>query len=149
MIFGNSRGEFEIPRSKGWEEPLCSLFEVCDLDETYGYPNKKSDIYGFENNVFMIFPYYWGDCTCGLDLIDIMIDWIKKKGKIEQAETMNKFLDGQEHKLDCTLKKPNFLYKPNKFIINWYKYPLRDSYMSHNITLKQFQKIINKCKESI
>lgn len=64
MLFGHSRGEYPIPRGKGWEEELNRLFD------TYAPARDNSwREYGevFENDTFFVFPYYWGDCTCGYE----------------------------------------------------------------------------------
>ena len=61
----------------------------------------------------------------------------------------NKFLSENDHKKDCPVVLPNFLYKPTGFEIQWYKYPLRDAYMNEDISLREFIKIIDKCIESI
>ena len=53
------------------------------------------------------------------------------------------------HKDDCKLVMPNFLYKPTGFSISWYKYPLRDAYMSENLTVEQFGEIIDGCINSL
>ena len=68
------------------------------------------------------------ECTCGAD------------GAWEERE---------EHDEDCNLVRPNFLHKPTGFEIQWYKYPLRDSYKNMNITLEQFREIISDCIESL
>ena len=57
------------------------------------------------------------------------------------------YADG--HKKQCGLVKPNFLHKPTEFEIQWYKYPLRDSYMNQNITLLEFKNIITQCISSL
>lgn len=57
MVFGNSRGEVSITRHAGFEGLLLRLFAEAELDESYGED--------FENEVFSVFPYYWGDCDCG------------------------------------------------------------------------------------
>jgi hypothetical protein len=113
-LFGHSRGKYPLSRGKGFEEVLDRIFEVCA-------PNNR--MYGetFENEVFAIFPYYWGDCTCRNE---------------------------KNHKADCLIVKPNFLYKPMGFAIRWYKYPLRDSYTNQKITLAGFKKIISACIQS-
>ena len=59
LIFGHSRGEYSIPRTKEWEIMIISLLYVCSEDSFLVSPPS------FENKVFLIFPYYWGDCTCG------------------------------------------------------------------------------------
>lgn len=44
---------------------------------------------------------------------------------------------------------PNFLYKPMNFTIYWYKYPMRNAYASHNITVQEFEQILDKCYDSL
>lgn len=59
LVFGHSRGEYEIPREDAFEDPLFELLSLIGDD---------SGIYGcyFENSVFEVRPYWWGDdCTCG------------------------------------------------------------------------------------
>lgn len=113
-LFGHSHGKYLLKRGKGFEEILDSLLEVCATNNrTYGEV--------FENEVFAIFPYYWGDCTCG---------------------------DERNHKADCFIVKPNFLYKPTGLTIHWYKYPLRDSYSNQKINLTGFKRIISACIQS-
>lgn len=55
------------------------------------------------------------------------------------------FCNENEHDKECHLVKPNFLYKPTDFRIQWYKYPLRDSYMNREISLGSFSRIIDDC----
>lgn len=118
MMFGNSRGQFPIERD-GWEEELERLFEA--------YADGEVNYYGeeYENSVFLVMPYWWGDCTCGAGY------------------------DCPEHDSECKLLAPNFLYKETGFAIQWYKYPLRDSYMNQDITLGEFREIVAKCVESV
>jgi hypothetical protein len=64
LIFGNSRGEFPFPdrslvNCKEWE----TLLKVCECDG-YGYTKDKKQENkrgGYENEMFCINPYYWGD----------------------------------------------------------------------------------------
>jgi len=60
VLLGNSRGEISIPRGKGWEEEFQRLWPVTGID----YQDE------FENDTFWIFPYWWGDCTCGWNNVD-------------------------------------------------------------------------------
>jgi hypothetical protein len=129
MMFGNSRGEYEVPRDRGFEEELSRLFDSYAKDRDtswreYGEP--------FENGTFFVSTYYWGDCTCGYEDADQ-----KKIGYPEQ------------HTKECLLCRPNFCYKPTEFELRWYKYPLRDSYMSQDLSLEEFKKIIDDCIESV
>lgn len=126
MLFGNSRGEYLIKRGVGFEDELFRLFEA--------YAPKRDNSwreYGeeFDNEIFSVMPYYWGDCECGYD---------EKEYNSENS-----------HSKDCRIARPNFLYKPTGFEIQWYKYPLRDSYSNKKITLKQFKIIIEDCIRSI
>lgn len=126
MIFGNSRGTYRFPDrdivdSYNWIN-LCKKAKI----DSYGCPKNERGFYGFDNDVFAIRPYWWGDCTCG-------------------AEENN----NECHAPDCALVLPNFLYKPTRFEIQWYKYPFRDSYMNQNLSQKEILNIFDKCAESI
>ena len=62
LIFGNSRGEYPFPnrdivKSEEWKE-LCKKAQV---DISYGQPECNRDFNGFDNEIFTIRPYYWGD----------------------------------------------------------------------------------------
>ena len=117
LVFGNSRGNFPIPNRQLWEKTFISLINALHMD----YYVKE-----FENDVFSLFPYYWGECTCGCNISE-----------------------DEEHKEDCLLVKPNFLYKLTGYAIEWYKYFFRDSYSNQNITIEEFEDIVEKCIESI
>lgn len=101
MIFGNSRGNFEVNRD--WVNIFSALMDKLNME----YHCSE-----YENDTFIIFPYYWGE----------------------------------DEEIAC---KPNFVYKPTGFKIDWYKYPFRDSYMNQNISKKEFMEIILKCIESV
>ena len=119
LIFGNSRGEFPIPRGK-WQDAFCKFLDSIGLD-SYGYvPKWASDTLkkyqkengGFENDIFIINPYYWGEDE------DIKV-------------------------------LPNFVFKETGYTIDWYKYPLRDAYANQDISFEDFKNMIQKCKNSI
>lgn len=59
----------------------------------------------FENDVFAMRRFYWGDCVCDDDA-----------GEGTEAG----------HGAACGFSKPNFLYKPTGFRLEWYKYIGRD-----------------------
>lgn len=92
MCFGNSRGNFEIPReiidSQEWQTLMHELIQVedyhCTIGEYYEdydnnleYKKRTSPIPIDEFGgcslevdgkvIFTLFPYYWGDCTCGAE----------------------------------------------------------------------------------
>lgn len=116
LVFGNSRGEHLVPRRCGWEEVL---YELCSEIES---DSSSFDLgYGvnFENKVFMINRYYWGDCTCGFE---------------------NKEFKEKHHK-DCyqSLVKSEIIKKLNGF---------RTSELSYNTTSKIEDSVRKKiCKQ--
>jgi hypothetical protein len=79
----------------------------------------------FESDVFTIFPYWWGECDKEIAC--------SKCDKLEE----------------CPEHKPNFVYKPTGLEIDWYKYPLRDSYSNQEITKKMLVKIVFDCLKSL
>lgn len=58
LVFGNSRGEYVVPRGV-WQDVFCNFLERNDFSD-YGFYNKGDEDY-FENDTFIIRPYYWGD----------------------------------------------------------------------------------------
>ena len=122
LVFGNSRGEFKFPNrnivnSDEWTNLLYAINGEDDIDALRGYCKECSPYInkrgGFANDIFEINPYYWGECDCG----------------VEDETSDEEYV---EHKPDCSLVLHNFIYKPIGFWIDWYKYPFRDSYMSHS-----------------
>lgn len=82
--------------------------------ENYVLKEEKiiDDDFYFENDIFVLRPYYWGDC-------------------------------------DAISEFPNFVYKPENIVINWYKYPLRDAQCSVELSKDKFEKILKECEESL
>jgi len=203
MVFGNSRGNFLMKRGVGYENEFQRLTDKLEMD---------SYVEEFENDTFALFPYYWGECTCGFDNYDFeeehldtcyqaellrekisagaryssYWEWYEfpeswswnKKRKVEDkiykklTKKYNLPMQGcavhctcdyeqryeawlktigypEGHHSDCLLVKPNFHYKPTDFQIQWYKYPFRDSYTNHKITLRDFINIIDECLVSL
>jgi hypothetical protein len=69
-------------------------------------------------------------CTCGFN------------------EESMKWEDENQHKEDCPMIRPNFLYKPTGFQVNWYKYIGRS--MEFEKTSKgRWEKILKECLKSI
>jgi len=244
MIFGNSRGQAEIPREDEWAYPLLALLEAAGCDG-YGWPK-------FENATFMVQGYDWdAECDCGFDEIAekwhdahphspecydtvcaaAMAAWDEKhkfkelekrvygdeenplfqgmnvehttgpfpgihgfvmtprhdelaeqlraerKKRDRYQDDLRKRLcgergltypDGCAVHCDCYKEKaaqeffaahddaptcrrvqPNFLYKPTGFKANWYKYPLRDSYMTPPVTNDEWRAIMSACMKSV
>jgi hypothetical protein len=59
MVFGHSRGAWQVPRNAAYEGPLDVLFEAAGLS-SYGYPNDPDADY-FDNDVWSARSYWWGD----------------------------------------------------------------------------------------
>lgn len=134
LLFGNSRGENAMQRGQ-WEDAFAEFLDFCGFD-SYGHIEDDSlekyvkTAYGeitkitengesyvehthyFDNDVFLVLPYFWGDSESIADL-------------------------------------PNFVFKPTKFEIKWYKYPLRDAYCNKVITFDEFKEMLEQCKKSI
>lgn len=51
---------------------------------------------------------------------------------------------GGYHRSNCECVLPNFLYKPDNLEINWYKYPLRDSYSNRLFDEQELKDIFAK-----
>lgn len=67
----------------------------------------------------------------------------------DYSDRWDEFMKTNGHSKDCPIVKPNFLYKPTDFEIQWYKYPFRDSYTNQPITLDEFRVIIDSCIKSV
>ena len=59
ILFGNSRGTYKIDRQGGYEDIFAEFLTSNNFD-SYGY-KKDNKERTFENDVFIIRPYYWGD----------------------------------------------------------------------------------------
>lgn len=63
IMFGNSRGEFSVNRD--WQGEFVDFLHDCKIDSYGNYEGSNKDCLtkrgGFENEVFTVNPYYWGD----------------------------------------------------------------------------------------
>lgn len=113
LFFGNSRGEYSVPRE--WQNKMYMALEEMGFD-CYGYYEGKNkyvtDRGGYENEVFLINPYYWGE-------------------------------------YDMIAGEPNFIFKPNDYRLDWYKYPLRDSYANKEVAFQEFARMLKLCVKSV
>jgi len=153
IAFGHSQPHrvYEIERSVKFEGLLACLFEMIAPfgDTCYG-------VY-YENETFFTQPYQWDvGCTCGLqEEIDEWYDAHPHPSGCAVHYTyyrdkeFDRLFGNREHDFYCLARIPNFLYKPTKLEIEWYKYPLRDSYSNQEITLLQFKEIIDDCIRSV
>ena len=113
IMFGNSRGIYEVPRGH-FEERFNDFLEAIGCDG-YGYC-KPSDEHknirgGIKTSVFEINPYYWGDD--------------------EEEMTIH-----------------NFIYYTTRYELDWYKYPLRDSYSNKQLAYDEFSEMLDRCEEA-
>lgn len=67
IVFGNSRGSHPVDR--GMQDEWYSYMKECGFD-SYGYHEHSDERGIFENAVFRVQPYYWGECECGFDELD-------------------------------------------------------------------------------
>ena len=58
LLFGNSRGNYAIERDD-WQDPFVEFLDRNGFT-SHGY-KEGSDERCFENDTFIIRPYYWGD----------------------------------------------------------------------------------------
>ena len=245
MVFGNSRGEHHVDRDL--QDEFCELLERMGFDG-YGHKDDHPE-WAFENEVFRIQPYYWGDCECGYDEresawcaankhrpdcyqsevdahkdawdaehgfkeierrafgkddsffggFDVERDepipgvmacvmrprtgeameaWRKAYSRRDRAQDKARKEMCQKHGLSypsgcavhctcdyrdrwqawssqndheptCSLVTPNFLHKPSGFRLDWYKYPLRDSYSNAPLTRELMRSMFRDCAESL
>lgn len=84
----------------GMLRELTKAIDAHDPDKVAHGLLGGSDGYGAEwdNAVFTMRPYYWGDCDCGA----------------EENDT--------PHLPTCALELPNFLHKRTGLEVRWYKY---------------------------
>lgn len=210
IIFGNSRGSHHVDR--GMQNEWYSYMEDCGFDG-YGYHDLSNAEGVFENDVFRLQPYYWGECECGFDELDYTwseehshaedcyqselrreklaagatehaeFGWIERPkslsydqwGKVERG-IYNKLCakhgldpkfgcavhctcshDGDyqawrkenDHAPTCRIITPNFTHKASGFTLQWYKYPLRDSYSNAPLTRKLMRSMWADCVASM
>lgn len=88
---------------------------------------------GFENETFQIHAFWWGGCTCGFSH-EIGFDDMTSPA---------------EHTVECMIYKPNFVYKPTNFILDWYKYPLRGNSCNRVMTEGEFEGMMMDCLQSV
>ena len=120
LLFGNSRGNYPVPRGFSsetyeWQHRFYDFLDHIGCDN-YGFllsdqDNKHQNHRGgITTEVFEINPYYWGDD-------------------------------------DVECLKSNFIYFPTGYKLMWYKYPLRDAYSNQRLDFEQFDEILKKCEE--
>mgnify|MGYP001617290362 CR=1 FL=1 len=194
LCFGHSRGEYLVQRTDEWGEPMFDLQDAIQ-------PNCSPYGTDFENDVFAMATYFWGECACGYEDKEVSFCednphqrscWQFERQRIDNTygctarlsmdpnhskyekalvEALNKFnlpyqgnaihctcshkdrwnefCENNGHAETCGIVRPNFLYRPTGFELRWYKTAMRDSYMNREITVKEWQEMLEKCKESL
>ncbi|WP_157115057.1 hypothetical protein [Nocardia niwae] len=99
------------------------------------------DGYGlnYDNDVFTMRPFYWGDCDCGSDQTDA--EWCDNNPAVHEGHGYSKCANAggcewwdrytaanlPDHDRErCSLYLPNFVYKPTGATAEWYKWIGRD-----------------------
>lgn len=119
----------------------------------------------FENDTFSMFPFYWGDCTCGyLEREEKWSNEHPHKNDCPWSDWENvepgklRCLCGHDktwkawfqadggHTENCLLEKPNFFHKKSGLKIRWYKYIGRDMEIDGE---SDFREILSDCLRSI
>lgn len=150
LLFGHSWGEHPLIPRVDFEDTFCAFLDELGCD-TYGYPktNKSEDM-------FCAFLDELGCDTCGYPKTDKNSKSILPDGCVENLVgnsygfgndvfEIRPYYWGEGDEADL----PNFVYKPTKLEIRWYKYPMRDAYSSQYITPNNLELICKKCLESV
>ena len=89
----NIDNKFEIDRQEGFEQQIIRLTKaIASIDESGVIRNgslaSEGTMYGlhYDNDIFMMMPYYWGDCTCGWDELEYRTWDLKHKSGCYQNE---------------------------------------------------------------
>lgn len=126
--FGNSRGKYEVDRS--WQDAF--VYKLYDMGfDGYGLPDCRKDKYKGE------FKTIRSKHAPERDYINYFEN---------DTFILMPYYWGEDKEI-C--KFPNFVHKPTGFELQWYKFPLRDSYMNKNISFDELMEIMEDCKRSL
>lgn len=126
--------------------PDCYQHAYAKLVEKYGYGHDEK----FYKELRAIYEQYGiepaeGDkwwCGCAMKCT---CDYYERMDAI--YERYAEEFGHMGHRDDCAYVLPNFVYKPTGYELEWYKYPLRDSYANMEVSEKEFIEMILKCVE--
>lgn len=105
---------YPAPEREKSQPAFCSMLEAWGFD-SYGNPDDRTkypwnpEIQGYETPLFIVRPFYWGDC-----------DGCCPIGK-------------------CRVDLWNFEMKDGTVKIDWYKYALREADSNRAFTVQEFQ----------
>lgn len=74
----------------------------------------------FEDDVFVMRPYYWGECDCGADEREDAF-WMENAHSDDCYQT-ERYFSTEGHYPICALELPNFRHKASSVEVRWYKY---------------------------
>ena len=119
LIFGTSRGEYSIPRQE-YQDVFIKFLNQINADEygtPYWGPNYDKRTTLFNNDIFVIRPYYWGDDDSIAELPNfeykpenIEIRWYKYALRDAYCN-VNLSLDEFKSMLDKCVETYNSLYE--------------------------------------
>lgn len=141
MIFGCSRGEFEVDRA--WQDILCYLFSEAGLD-CRGYPETNTPVKGwdgekFESDTFIVRPYNWSaECTCGFD--DELEEWWENNPHSKNCYSVVK--EGHKRKL---LEPYKDVVEDDDGYISFFS--LKDDKLRKRLEREHKEFVDNLCKE--
>lgn len=114
-----------------YERIFSDYFERMGFISDHGW--NDSFYAGFENNTFYIKSYHWEGCTC----------------EVSGQKGIDCMTSPDQHDWECLLYKPNFIFKPDNFMLSWYKHPLRSNRCNQDKTVDQFRNMMEQCLQSI
>ncbi len=120
MLFGNSRERYPVDRQKT-QKLFERFFAKYGLDG-YGYPEKGSLFDGAMQN------------KNG----DAVID--------NECFSIRPYYWGEDEYIAAL---PNFVFKPGKVEIRWYKYPMRDAYSNIPLDERTVREMLTACERWI
>ena len=98
---------------------------------------------GWEDELFRLFEAYAPDRDCGWRECGVNF-----KNEVFEVHPYC-WCDDEDCPQCGHATQPNFRHKPSGLEIQWYKYPLRNSYANRTVTLAEFRAIIDGCVNSI
>lgn len=108
------------------------LYDISEATLIKQGEDSSMPAYGtyFENDVFEMNSFWWGDCNCE---------------EIHPQEDPFYI----SHDPTCQGGKPNFKHKKTGFSVEWYKYIGRSMEWDKSITKSDWRKIYNECMDSL
>jgi hypothetical protein len=136
--WGDCDCEYDLKEYQWLEEhshrEACYQTEYRKIRDAHGYYNAEADVLIEALCVEHELPYPHGSgvhCTCAY------------------RDEWQAFAAENGHAESCALVQPNFLFKPTGFTLDWYKYPLRDSYSSEPLTKELIDEMFTQIERSM